>query len=294
MGALTNWTAFCKERFDPLTHSIMILCFVAGNTALASGLYAFEMNWLQFALAYVVTFSYFFRLRCFDEIKDYEFDVLHNPSRPLARGLLSLKEVKIAITLFTIFEAVMVKTFAPQAMLMYLIAMIYSFIMYKEFFIGRWIRPHLTTYAVLHTFSSALIGYAIMSITSDISNPLTNSSAYLFALINWGQFNLFEFARKTFAPAEEKPNVDSYSSLFKPLGAALLSISQITLSWVALYALPSAHYASFGNLALAIILAGFAFRYAKSNSATNARLFRNVTSAYLLLFYLVIVIAEVI
>ena len=51
-------------------------------------------------------------------------------------------------------------------------------------------------------------------------------SFYLTGLMYWCIFNLFEFARKTFAPSEERQGVESYSSLFGIAGAVILSISQ--------------------------------------------------------------------
>jgi 4-hydroxybenzoate polyprenyltransferase len=288
---LNAWLTFCRERFALVEHALMIACFTGGNAYVATKLAGFSFSWLSFVVAYVVTFSFFFRLRLFDEIKDYEFDIEHNPTRPLARGLIKIPEVKSVIFALTAFEILVVGLATPYAAIFHLAAIAYSYLMYKEFFIGDYIRPHLTTYAVMHTLVSAFVGFSIAAITSGegLSLELT-----FMGVANWAQFNLFEFARKTFAQSEEKPNVDSYSSLFRERGAALLSFSQVLLGIAAVYLLFGIEGATFGIIGLAAILSVFICAYVIKKDAKSAKFFRTATSLYLLLFYVVIMIYEVI
>jgi 4-hydroxybenzoate polyprenyltransferase len=98
------------------------------------------------------------------------------------------------------------------------------------------------------------------------------------SLVNWMLFNVFEFSRKTFAPAEERPHVDSYSLLFRPAGAVLLTLSQVTLA-VVLIGAPAS------QLWLAALPCAASLVYLVRCSNSMARLFRATFSAYILLFY---------
>ena len=138
----------------------MILLFVIANGLLASQIMEVHASWYLFALDFLLAISFFFRLRLFDElIKDYETDLKINPSRPLARGLLTQKQVWQCVLGLMIFEIALSAWIGWHALSGFLIAIGYSLLMYKEFFIGDWLRKHLTTYAVTHTFVSALLGF---------------------------------------------------------------------------------------------------------------------------------------
>lgn len=290
------WWVFCKERFPVGSHALMILFFSLANALAAPAILNTHIHLFDFCVAYLVTFSFFFRLRCFDEIKDYEVDLEHNPTRPLARGILSLKQVKIMIACLTAFEFALIYIFNCEALVTHAVAVTYSFLMYKEFFIGKLIRPHLTTYAVTHTFVSILVGFSIASVVTNQPVTVFPKQLLLFGLVNWALFNLFEFARKTYAPSEERPNVDTYSSLFKSWGAAALSLSQVVFA-IVVVAYAGIHLNTIftihpvvAHVIGALLTIVPALMYAAKPSEKSAKLFRNLTSLYLLVFYMILIL----
>lgn len=104
-------------------------------------------------------------------------------------------------------------------------------------------------------------------------------------------FNIFEFARKTFAPNEETINADSYSSLYGSWGATILTLSQVaivmlTLWWLPRTLIPLPAFAIQGACAVALGVAGL--RYAAHPTCIQARIYRTVASAYLLAFYAIL------
>ena len=120
---------------------------------------------------------------------------------------------------------------------------------------------------------------------------------FLFGVVNWALFNLFEFARKTYAPQEERPNVDTYSSLFKPVGAGFLSLSQVAFGLAVLW------FTSEESAGLVTLLAGpglvahgvaagmvllVTLFYMIKPSQSSASLFRGVCGAYLIVFFLLL------
>jgi 4-hydroxybenzoate polyprenyltransferase len=289
-----RWMQFINERFPLLIHLITVSCFVLGNGTIAIHIQTGSLEFKTIALAILITLSFFFRLRCFDEIKDFETDCQVNPTRPLARGVLEIPQVQHVIYSLTLFEIVLAALLGPPVLLTHTVAVAYSYLMYKEFFIGSWLSGHLTTYAVTHTFVSTLIGYSIISQFSGRGLDAFSQSTLVFSLLNWNLFNLFEFARKTYAPAEERQGVDTYSSQFSPGGAVLLSLSQIICSLFILSLLPrhilgSAAFDIPGlwlQVALALFLPTLpAVILTIRPTPGTARLFRTLTSVYLPSFY---------
>jgi 4-hydroxybenzoate polyprenyltransferase len=276
------WMTFILERFPPFTTVSMILLFVIADGMLASHLMQVHSPWYMYVPAFFLALSFFFRLRLFDEIKDYEVDLQINPTRPLARGVLTVQQVWKADMGLIVFEIILAGFVSRYALMAQLVAIGYSLLMYKEFFIGRWLRPKLTTYAVTHTFVSTLIAYAIAVVV--VSKPAwAFPPSFLWAgLMFWCIFNLFEFSRKTFAPSEERSGVDSYSSLFGVAGGVALSLSQVFISYAILF-----YFFGLNEMTLAFIIfmcvtgAGIIYK----PKASLAKVFRLMCGIYILLFF---------
>jgi 4-hydroxybenzoate polyprenyltransferase len=286
---MARFLQFARERFPLSQYIPMVGVYAFGNAALVSDLApdaAFSP--VRFALAWPLALLYFFRLRAFDELKDHAFDLQHNPDRPLARGLVTRHDLGTWIAFAFVAEWALAFALAgPSGLLIHGIAQAYSLLMFREFFIGRWLRPHLTTYAVTHTLSAALLGASVGLLYTEGPVAL-DGRALLVLLFNWCLFNLFEFARKTWAPAEERPHVESYSLNFGVPGAVLLSLSQVAGGLALIELHPDAHLGGWpvivhGALAAAVIAASVALVIARSPRA--ASIFRAVVSAYLVLFY---------
>lgn len=282
---MRNWLILIKERFSPFQYIPMIVAFTAANGLYLAKMESIPWNWFRFAMAFVLMLSFFFRMRLFDEIKDYEVDLKINPTRPLARGILSVTQVKHALMILILLELVIVSQLGLPSFLVHVLGIGYSLLMYEEFFIGDLLRPHLTTYAVSHTFVSVLLGISAAVGISGITDLSLLSKHAAFFLVNWCFFNLFEFARKTFASEEEKPNVPSYSNIFGTKGAYLLSLSQVVLGLI-LLRVQFGELLLWPNVLAAVYLIATNAYLLKPNAA-NAKLFRGATGAYLLGHFIV-------
>jgi 4-hydroxybenzoate polyprenyltransferase len=174
------------------------------------------------------------------------------------------------------------------------LAVAYSVLMYREFFIGRWLRPHLTLYAVVHTLVASLLGWSI-AVTIAPQAPWTLAPPVLaFGLVNWMLFNVFEFARKTFAPVEERDRVDSYSKVFGPAGAGWLTVSQILVALAVLaWFRPSGVGRDLVSWlgAVAALPVGAAILYGIRRGVAAARTLRTVAGAWVVLFFAVVAAA---
>jgi 4-hydroxybenzoate polyprenyltransferase len=286
---LAKWLIFIKERFSPAVYVPTILAFVSANTLFFAFVFKQDIVVWRLIIILVLQSVFFFRMRLFDEIKDFETDIKINPGRPLARGLLTPKDVwQLAVRLM-IFEVTLVMALGLWPAVIYIFALIYSLLMYKEFYIGDILRPYLTTYAVTHTAVSALLSLSIGIGITNISLDRMSVILICFALHNWCYFNLFEFARKTFCKIEERESVASYSNTFGTKGALMLSLSQVGIGLMLLaYAFQSVGLSLNYIFAAGGIYTLLSLPFGLRANPMTAQLFRASSGAYLLIHLILI------
>lgn len=289
-----KWVLFIKERFDPLSHSLMIIVFVIVHILFAKNLFQIETTPLKTLFLISAVTLFYFKLRLYDEVKDYELDVEINPHRPLPRGLVVHKDMYHGMITCIVLEILFFSTQGPQATLSVIVAIVYSLLMYKEFFIRDIIRPHLTTYAISHTIVTSLLTIGIFSFLNQqsfVANIL-NLDLLFFALSNWMLFNIFEFGRKTYALSEERPSIDTYSSLFGKKIAVLLVFSQALIAFFLTVNIRIFHtsFIVYANALLLFLLIAAGFLYVLSDNTIPAKRYRTMSSVYIIIFYLILII----
>lgn len=289
-----KWIIFIRERFDPLSHSLMILVFVIVHILFARNLFQIDISPLKILFLTSAVTLFYFKLRLYDEVKDYELDLKINPHRPLPRGLLTHKDMYKGMIICIILEVLFFSIQGPNAILSLTIAIIYSLLMYKEFYIKNIIRPHLTTYAISHTVVTSLLTIGIFSFLNQqtfVSN-ISNLDLLFFALVNWMLFNIFEFGRKTFALTEERPHIDTYSSLFGKKGAIFLVLSQAIIAFLLTIKIQVFHtpFIIYANALLLLLIVSAGIFYILSESIAPAKRYRTTSSVYIIIFYLILIV----
>lgn len=290
---MKKWLIFIKERFEPLSHSVLITCLFSANLLLATGLSGKPATGLKLdqptIAAFIVITLMFFHLRLFDEIKDYKTDTEINPDRPLPRGLIGIREFK-AVTFVIIWIELMICAFtlSNAAFITALMMVGYSLLMYKEFFIGKWLGPHMEIYAISHTIVSGFMALFICSVVSGLAIWEMNRPYIFIALSNWMIFNIFEFARKTFGKDEERQNVESYSKRLTPIGAVSAVLINAGLALVFLRGITpfllNGKAMLTAELILTIVLAASGVAYAVKNKKNFAGCYRGTATLYLIMF----------
>lgn len=283
---LKRWLIFILERFPPYTHiPFMLLYFVAHYTFyLNSSLESIPR--IKLLILFIGTLVFFFKLRLYDELKDYQNDLTIYPNRPLIRGLLTHKDLYRGIYIAIMLEIISFSLFGFIGLLAIGATIIYSLLMFKEFFIRKWIRSHLTIYALMHTLVSALFSLALLATfkSTFIWNLDTNS--YLFALLSWCLFNIFEFGRKTFISNEERSGVESYSKIYGRLGATLLVINMATISALILNGLGHVFINPFILVSLLSLVALFYFLL---NRQPLGKIYRGSSFAFIASMYIIFI-----
>jgi len=288
MKCLHKWLWFINERFSPFTYAAMIFVFLGAHYAMyfnfLNQIPSFNFLGILNLLPIVVATSlFFFKLRLLDEVKDMESDALHHPERPLPRGILSKNEVVKTAFILMVAEIILFGFYGFWAFLSALIVVGYSLVMYKEFFVKKWLRAHLTTYAVAHTFVVILISATIfVSLLGKPFSEITKEFIY-FSLAGWFLFNIFEFGRKTFAKNEERKGVDSYSKIFGKHGAVFLVMMMAVFANLLLV---KANASTADTLFLLLAIIGVAgLLYAMTENQYFAKVYRFLTSFYIILAY---------
>ena len=290
-----KWGTFVKERFDPLTTALMIAVFVGAHLQVSGGIRG-GVSGQTFAPSTAVLFlgvlTFFFKLRLYDEIKDFELDCTINPTRPLPRGLLSIPQVQVGILICIVIE-LLCFAFQGWAAFSSMVAVLaYSLVMYNEFFLRTFLRPQLTTYALLHTASCGLLSMALLSFLGQTPLWELPSQALLFALASWCVFNVFEFGRKTFAHEEERQNVESYSLVWGRFGAVALVAFMIGTAGYSLTHIQVLNHQGFqiacGAIFMSVVFSGIVF--AVSNTVKTAKVYRTVCSLSIVLTFLAVML----
>lgn len=302
LSFFTRWFRFLHERFEPVSHTILIGALAGANgllAALAAGvpLPPAERLLRGFLLLVLV----FFHMRLFDEIKDHEVDKLVNTDRPLPRGLVSVAEHGWVTLACVAVEVALALSLGFPVFATYAVLLAFTLIMRQEFFVGFWLSPHMELYAITHTFSAALQGGLVWSVVTGLPLDALPRAYAAVMLGNWFIFNVFEFGRKTFGREEERDGVDSYSLRLGAFGAFFLTGANLALGYLMLH-LSAAHLASAGcaaplpamrhaALGVTLIPCAAGIFYALEPKAARARLYRGAVTFYLLAYHLAIVAA---
>lgn len=230
-----NWLQFINERFNPLPYGLMLAVFLGAHYAVYQPYSAPPITISALIPLCIAIVLFFFRLRLFDELKDFESDQIQYPHRPLPRGLLQPSDCLRIATISITVELALFSLYGRWALLSAMGAIGYSLLMYKEFFIRSWLRAHLTTYAITHTI--VVVGISITFFVALLHTSPTHVPVYLllFSLAGWFLFTIFEFGRKTWSSREERLGIDSYSKIFGRYGAVVwvivMAMASTTLFW---------------------------------------------------------------
>lgn len=177
-----------------------------------------EIWWM--VLGVVAVISFFYRLRVFDEIKDFEIDAKNHPYRVLQSGRVKKKHL-IAISIAgTIIEIIWSLISGFPVFVCWGIAVGYSLLMRYEFFIGRFLNRYLLLYAITHMLVMPLIilwVYSGFHPQLDFLYPF-----YILAVLSLFSGFSFEIARKIYSPQAERTGIDSYSKSAGYIGSIIL------------------------------------------------------------------------
>jgi 4-hydroxybenzoate polyprenyltransferase len=212
--SLRNLGAYLGERFPVVNMALFAILFgtvftVAGRAGAGAGglLPAVGLGEIEGMAA---TISFFFRLRVFDEIKDFASDAVLHPQRVLQSGRVKLESLRALAWAGAGLEIAWSIHRGGPAVLGWGVLLAYSLLMRYEFGAPAWLRARLLLYALTHMLIMPLvIGWLWLAYApAGLFGP---GGGLLLALLSLLGGFAFELARKIRTPAAERPGVDSYS-----------------------------------------------------------------------------------
>ncbi|MDT0684884.1 UbiA family prenyltransferase [Autumnicola psychrophila] len=213
--------AYFQERFPVINMALFAILFFTVNAVavyfVSTGTTR-EIWWML--LGVVAVISFFFRLRVFDEIKDFDIDMKNHPQRVLQSGRVKKKHLILISFVGTIIEIIWSLVSGFPVLICWSIAVGYSLLMRYEFFVGDFLNRHLLLYAITHMLVMPLIilwVYSGFHPQLDLLFPF-----YILAGLSLFSGFSFEIARKIYAPEAEKSSIDSYSNSVGYNGSIIL------------------------------------------------------------------------
>jgi 4-hydroxybenzoate polyprenyltransferase len=231
---LKNFWAYLQERFPPQANGVLIASYFTANFLLAYGTMLqrnepLPLSW-RFPAGCLVLLFMFFHMRVIDEHKDYEQDRIVHPKRVLSRGLVTLAQLR-RIGLAVIFiELAFSYLFGFPAFLMCLVLLVFSWLIYKEFYIGEALKRHLLANAFLHLIIMPIYSLFVFALATDEFPWSAPMPMLLYAWVSYGVGFAYEIARKTRAPVDERPGLITYSSAMGPYASAYGSLLALIFS----------------------------------------------------------------
>ena len=222
---LVRLSAYLKERFPLLGNVLLIISYYSANQFLAKSLVHPDtpMTYSYKSLFGALTLlCLFFHLRVFDEHKDYVEDCKYYPNRVLQRGIITLNELKRLGALAIALEILASIIAGIRALVSTMIALGFSVLMLKEFFVKVWLRRHFLVYVVTHMLIMPLFSMVIFSFSTDKFPWQAPPLYWLYAFVGFFVTLNWEISRKIRSPEEEIEGVISYTKVWGTYGAAYM------------------------------------------------------------------------
>lgn len=237
---------FCRQVYHPGVHFYFSLnWFFAFFSILCINhdkKYVLEKNFITpvLTLFFVLLF-----LRIIDEIKDFDYDKMYNPARPLVQGLVTFQDLNLYLCLTAMTFLLLNLTSGSLVILVLVFEILYSTLLIllekKSVIIKNNIVINLIfTYPV-----NILLSIYILFFKLHQWNETVIFTDYLAVLSFALAFLNYEFCRKIRWPHQEAAGERTYSSFFGTiqskiisdfLGVASLSILVfLTKSWILIF-----------------------------------------------------------
>jgi len=230
-----KWCIYQKERF-PLLQYIPIV-FMFGFSSISYSLHLHNPNASfsdvsipQAITAIVTTLIWFMLMRIADEHKDFNEDHTYRPYRPVPRGLVTLKELRVIGIVLILIQVALSIWIDWRLLGLLAIAYIWFTLMSLEFGIPKWLKAHPTLYLLSHMAIMPLIDLYATSVEWLPRGGILSFGIVLYMISSYCDGTVVEVGRKLRAKENEEYGVDTYTQIWGPKLAMVAWMICITIS----------------------------------------------------------------
>lgn len=223
-----RWWTYQRERFPLLGHGALIAAFSFCAVSLSRTLRG-AAGWptaTQLIVAFGTCFTFFLQLRIADEFKDYAEDLQYRPYRPVQRGVVSLRELRLIFVIGAAVQLLLATWLNAKLIFLLLMTWSYLALMSQEFFAADWLRPRATLYMLSHMLILPLVDLYATSSDWLPLQPAPPRGLGWFLAASYCNGMVIEIGRKIRQPEAEEIGVTTYSRLWGRGGA-------VTAWWLA-------------------------------------------------------------
>lgn len=287
-----RWWIYQHERFPVLTHGPLIASFsfsAVSFSSLLRGRIAFPEVGTAL-VAFISAFLFFLQLRVADEFKDHQEDARYRSYRPVPRGLVTLRELKIIGVAGAGVQLGLALWWDSSLALLLALVWLYLGLMSKEFFAREWLKARPFTYMWTHMLIIPLIDLYATACDWQAAKATAPIGLFWFLVASFFNGIVVEIGRKIRAPQDEEPGVETYSFLWGRKNAVLAWLTALALT--AISAWQAARQIGFTAPVIALlgVLLGaamvIAWRFLRQSVTQRARLFETMSATWTLLMYL--------
>ena len=223
-----RWNTYQKERFPLAVFSVYIFCLTWATFFFNKNLNTLldeTVNVGVFVVMFVVAIAQFLMARIVDEFKDYAEDAKYRPYRPVPRGLIKLKELRVLLFICAGIQNTLTCIFNINGLKYLAIVWLFFLLMTKSFFIKKFIDKHILIEVLLDEIMLPLL---ILYLSSFVGLTFSNIWPLLAMVyfVSW----IIEIARKMRCKADEEKGVKTYTAVLGiPRATILISVLELLL-----------------------------------------------------------------
>jgi len=221
---INRWWIYQRERFPIFKHGLLIVVFSFSSVCYSALLRGHDSlpSASGVVVAFVTVFIFFLLLRIADEFKDYDDDLRYRPYRAVPRGIVTLRELAVVAAIGAIIQLGLSFWLETKMLLLLVAVWAYLALMYKEFFVGEWLKSRPLIYMVSHMAIMPLIVFYAAACDWFVDDaPTIPYRIGWFLAVSFFSGAVIEIGRKIRAPEDEEEGVDTYSRVWGRSAAAV-------------------------------------------------------------------------
>ena len=210
MNFFKRWYTYQKERFPVVIYGLYIFSIVFAIFCYSNYIECVDKpNFILLIPMFVFAFLQFLMVRIVDEFKDYEDDSKYRPYRPVPRGLITLKELKVLFVICLLIQIALALVLNIQNLILLVLFWMFFFCFSKDFFIKKYLDEHILVTVLVDELLVALLGLYISTFVTGTINPMMTIILIMVYLVSW----IVEVARKVRCKEDEEKGVNTYTAV---------------------------------------------------------------------------------